>query len=145
MRVMGLLKADKDTEAGVMPTPELIEKMGAFIEEITKAGVLLATDGVKPSSEGKRVRRSGGKVTVIDGPFTETKELIAGYAIFDVKSMDEAVYWTTRFVEVLGEGECEIRPIWEASDFPPDVVSPEEAAREEATREQMQRNAAARQ
>jgi hypothetical protein len=144
MRFMGLLKADKHSEAGVPPSKELMEKMGKFMEEITKAGVLLATDGLQPSSKGKRVRLSGGKVTVTDGPFTESKELIASYALFEVKSMAEAVEWTTRFLKVLGEGECEIRPLFEASDFPPENFPPEEAAREEATRKEMKRNAAQR-
>ena len=141
MRFMGLLKSDADTEAGVMPSPELVERMGTFMEEVAKAGVLVATDGLKPSSEGKRVRLAGGKLTTTDGPFTEAKELVAGYAIFDVPSIDEAVHWTGRFLEVVGEGECEIRPIYEASDFPADVLSPEEAAREEAWRQEMEKNA----
>jgi len=117
MRFMGLLKADKESEAGAPPSKDLMEKMGKFIEEITKAGVLLATDGLQPSSKGKRVRLSQGTVTVIDGPFTESKELIASYALFEVKSMAEAIEWTKRFLEVLGEGECELRPIFEAPDF----------------------------
>jgi len=142
MRILGLLKADKGSEAGVPPTKELIERMGRFIEEVTKAGVLLATDGLQPSSKGKRVKVSDGKVTVTDGPFIETKELVASYALFQVSTMEEAVHWTTRFLEVLGEGECELRPIFEASDFAPEVFSPEEAEREEASRKQMQRNAA---
>ncbi len=142
MRILGLLKADKDSEAGVPPSPELIAKMGTFIEEVAKAGVLLATDGLQPSAKGKRVRLSQGKVTVIDGPFTESKELIASYALFQVKTMEEAVEWTTRFLNVLGEGECELRPVFEASDFPPELFPPEEAAREQALREEMQRNAA---
>ena len=141
MRILGMLKADKDSEAGAPPSRELMERMGIFIEEVTKAGVLLATDGLHPSSKGKRVRLSKGKVTIIDGPFTESKELVASYALFQVKSMDEAVHWTQRFLEVLGEGECELRPIFDPSDFSADVFSPEEAAREEITRQQMQRNA----
>jgi hypothetical protein len=140
MKFMGLLRADADSEAGAMPSPELIERMGTFLEEVTKAGVLLAADGLKPSSEGKRVRLSQGKATVIDGPFTESKELIASYALFEVKSMDEAIHWTRRFLEVLGEGECEIRPIFEASDLPPEIFSPEAAAQEEAWRQEMERN-----
>src|SRR5262245_24301536 len=144
MRFMGLLKADKESEAGVPPSKELMEKMGKFMEEITKAGVLLATDGLQPSSKGARVRLSGGKVTVTDGPFTESKELIASYALFEVKSMAEAIDWTTRFLKVLGEGECEIRPLFEASDFPPEAFPPEEAAREEVTRQEMRRNAGKR-
>jgi len=140
MRFMGLLKADKESEAGVPPSKELMEKMGTFMEEVTKAGVLVATDGLQPSSKGKRVRFSVGKVTVTDGPFTESKELIASYALFQVKSIDEAIHWTTRFLQVLGKGECEIRPLFEASDFPPEVFTAEEAAREEKTRAQMKKN-----
>ena len=144
MRFMGLLKADKHSEAGAPPSRELMERMGAFIEEITKAGVLVATDGLQPTSKGKRVRLARGKVTVTDGPFTESKELIASYALFEVKSMAEAVEWTTRFLKVLGEGECEIRPLFEASDFPPESFPPAEAAREKANRKQMKKNAARR-
>jgi hypothetical protein len=142
MKILGLLKADADSEAGASPEPGLVSRMGDFIEEVTKAGVLLASDGLKPSSQGKRVRLSGGKVTVVDGPFTESKELVASYALFQVKTMDEAIEWTSRFLKVLGEGECELRPIFEATDFPPEIFPPEEAAREEKTRELMQRNAA---
>jgi hypothetical protein len=142
MRILGLLKADKHSEAGVPPTKELIERMGSFIEEVNKAGVLLATDGLQPSSKGTRVKLSDGKVTVTDGPFIETKELVASYALFQVNSMAEAIEWTTRFLRVLGQGECELRPIFEASDFAPEVFSSEEAAREEANRQQMERNAA---
>jgi hypothetical protein len=142
MRYMGLLKSDKAADAGEMPSADVMQRMNSFMEEITRAGVLLATEGLKPSSEGKRVRLADGKLTVTDGPFTEAKELIAGFAIFDVPSMDEAVHWTRRFLEVMGEGECEIRPVFEAADFPTEVYPPEEAAREEALRQEMQRNAA---
>jgi hypothetical protein len=142
MRILGLLKADEEAEAGAPPSKELIENMGKFIEEITKAGVMLATDGLHPSSKGARVKVSDGKVTVTDGPFIESKELVASYALFQVDTMAEAIDWTTRFLKVLGGGEVELRPIFEASDFAPEVFSPEEAAREEATREQMQKNAA---
>jgi hypothetical protein len=117
MRFLGLLKADKDFEAGAPPRKELMEKMGKFIEEITKAGVLVTTAGLQPSSKGARVRLSNGKVTVIDGPFAETKELVASYALLETKSMAEAIQWTSRFLEVLGEGECEIRPLYEEGDF----------------------------
>jgi hypothetical protein len=117
MRIMGLLKADKDSEAGVPPSPEFMERCEKFVEEVTRAGVLLATDGLQPSSKGKRVRLEGGKVTVIDGPFAETKEVVASYALMEVKSMAEAVEWTRRFLECLGGGECELRPLFEASDF----------------------------
>lgn len=142
MRFLGLLRADKHSEAGEPPSMEMMERMGTFMEEITKAGVMLASDGLQPSSKGKRVRLAGGKVTVIDGPFTESKELIASYAMFQVKSIEEAVYWTTRFLQVLGEGECEIRPLFEAADFPADVFPPQEQAKEEAWREEARRNAA---
>ena len=142
MRILGLLRADKDSEAGVPPSPELMARMGEFIEEVAKAGVLLATDGLQPSAKGKRVRLSEGKVSVIDGPFTESKELIASYALLEVPSMDEAIEWTRRFLDVLGGGECELRPVFEASDFPSEIGPPEEAAREEARRAEMQRNAA---
>jgi hypothetical protein len=141
MRILGLLKADAASERGEMPSAELIAKMGDFMEEVSKTGILISTDGLKPSSEGKRIKASGGKTTVIDGPFTESKELVASYALFDVKDWDEALYWTKRFLEVLGEGECELRPIWEASDLPEDVFPPEEQAREAAWREEMARNA----
>lgn len=137
MRIMGLLKADAESEAGAMPPADLFERMGVFIEEVAKAGVLTATDGLQPTSKGKRVKLEDGKVTVTDGPFTESKELIASYALFDVKSWDEAVYWTGRFLEVLGSGQCELRPIFEASDFPADLFPPEAAAREEAYRAEM--------
>jgi hypothetical protein len=142
MRFIGLLKADKSSEAGEPPSKELLERMGPFLEEISKAGVLLATDGLQPSSKGKRVRLADGKVTVIDGPFTESKELVASYALFQVKSIDEAVYWTTRFLQVLGGGECEIRPLFEEADFPLENFPPEEVARERAWREEARRNAA---
>lgn len=123
MRILGLLKADEHSEAGVPPSPELMARMGTFIEEVQRAGVLLAGDGLQPSSKGKRVRLSGGKLAVIDGPFTESKELIASYALFEVKSWDEAIEWTTRFLDVLGEGECELRPLFEQSDFAPDPAA----------------------
>jgi len=141
MRYIGLLKADADSEAGTPPSRELLERMGTFMEEITKAGVMLAADGLQPSSKGKRVRVANGKVTVLDGPFTESKELVASYALLQVKSVEEAVHWTTRFLEVLGGGECEIRPLYEAPDFPPEEFPPGEVAREEAWREKARRNA----
>ena len=118
MRVLGLLRADRESESNTPPSQEMIARMGPFIEEITKAGVLVATDGLQPSSTGKRVRLANGSVKVIDGPFTESKELVASYAILEVNSMDEAVTWTQRFLEVLGGGECEIRPIFDPSGYP---------------------------
>ena len=119
MRFMGLLKADKSSEAGVPPSPELLARMGKFIDEITRAGVLVASDGLKPSSFGTRVRLSDGNFTMTDGPFAETKELVASYALFEVPSKEEAIHWTKRFLEVLGEGECEIRPLFGPEDFGP--------------------------
>ncbi len=142
MRFIGLLKADKSSEAGEPPSKELMERMGTFMEEITRAGVMIASDGLQPSSKGKRVRLANGKVTITDGPFTESKELVASYALFQVNSIDEAVKWTTRFLQVLGEGECEIRPLFDAHDFPGDSFPPEEQAREQAWREEARRNAA---
>jgi len=101
----------------VPPSKELMQKMGQFMEEITKAGVLLHTAGLQPSSKGARVRVSGGKVAVTDGPFAETKEVVASYALLETKSMAEAIDWTTRFLQVLGGGECEIRPLYDPGDF----------------------------
>jgi hypothetical protein len=102
---------------GTPPTPEHITKMGEFIEEISKAGVLLATEGCQPSDKGARVRLENGKVTVTDGPFTEAKELVGGFALVQVKSKDEAIEWTKRFLKVAGDGESEVRLLHEASDF----------------------------
>ena len=119
MRFMGLLKADASSEAGAPPSPELLERMGKFMGEIAAAGVLVASDGLQPTSKGKRVKLANGKFVVTDGPFVETKELIASYALFEVPSMNEAVHWTKRFLEVLGQGECEIRPLFTAADFGP--------------------------
>jgi hypothetical protein len=141
MRILGMLKADACSEAGAAPSKELIERMGRFVEEVAKAGVMLDSNGLHPSARGKRVRFADGKVTVIDGPFTESKELVASYALFQVKTMEEAVHWTKRFLEVLGKGECELRPIFEASDFPEEVFSAEQAAQEDAVRDEMRRNA----
>ena len=115
MRVMVLVKADKDSEAGVLPSAELLTDMGKFNEELVKAGVMLAGEGLHPSSKGKRVRFSGTQKTVIDGPFAETKELVAGFWLWQVKSIDEAVEWLKR---APFEGtEVEIRPVFEAEDF----------------------------
>ncbi len=118
MRVMVLVKANKDTEAGVMPSQKLLTEMGNFNEELVKAGVLLAMDGLHPSSKGARVKFSGQQRAVIDGPFTETKELIAGYWLWQVKSMEEAIEWVKRCPNPTGaEAEIEIRPVFELSDF----------------------------
>jgi len=134
MRVMVLIKADKNTEAGAMPSEQLLKEMGAFNEELVKAGIMLDGEGLKPSSAGKRVRFSGEKRTVIDGPFVETKELIAGYWIWKVKSMGEALEWVKRCPNPTGtESEVEIRPLFEAEDFGAEFT-PELRAQEERLR-----------
>jgi hypothetical protein len=118
MRVMVIVKADEDSEAGVMPSEDLLKEMGAYNEELVKAGIMLDGDGLKPSSAGARVRFSGSQRTVIDGPFAETKELIAGYWIWKVDSLDEAIAWVKRCPNPMGvESEIEIRPFFEAEDF----------------------------
>ena len=119
MRFMVIVKANKDSEAGVLPSKELLAEMGKFNEELAKAGVLLAGEGLHPSSKGARVRFSGDKRTVIDGPFAETKELIAGYWIFKVKSKQEAIDWVKRSPNPFPgtESEIEIRQVFEADDF----------------------------
>ena len=116
MRVLVIVKANKESEAGVMPSEKLLTEMGKFNEELGKAGVLLAADGLHPSSRGKRVRFAGASRTVIDGPFTETKELIAGFWMWQVKSMEAAVDWLKR-APFDGGAEVEIRPVFEADDF----------------------------
>ena len=116
MKFLGLLRADKDSESGAPPPPELMARMGPFIEEVMKAGVLLATDGLLPSARGVRVKLDGGKFSLRDGPFTESKELVASYAVLQTKDRAEAVYWTKRFLEVLGGGECELREIMEGGE-----------------------------
>ena len=137
MKVMVIVKATKDSEAGVLPTKELLEAMGKYNEELVKAGIMLAGDGLKPSSKGKRVRFSGSKRTVIDGPFAETKELVAGYWIWQVRSMEEAVEWLKRCPNLMpGESEVEIRPFYEAADFG-ENFTPEAQAREKRLREEV--------
>jgi hypothetical protein len=137
MRVMVLIKADEDTEAGVMPSEQLLAEMGKYNEELVKAGVMLAGEGLHPSSKGKRVRFSGEKRTVIDGPFAETKELIAGFWLWQVKSMDEAIEWVKRCPNPTGvESEIEIRPVFEAEDFGPEFT-PELREQEERLRAQI--------
>ena len=118
MRVMVIIKADEDTEAGVMPSEQLLAEMGKFNEELVKAGVMLTGEGLHPSSKGKRVKLAGSKRTVIDGPFTEAKELVAGFWLWQVRSMEEAVQWVKRMPNPTdSEGEVEIRPVFEAEDF----------------------------
>ena len=137
MRVMVLVKATEESEAGVMPSEQLLREMGAFNEELVKAGVMLDGDGLKPSSEGVRVRFSGSQRSVIDGPFAETKELIAGYWIWQVASLDEAIEWVKRCPNPMeGESEIEIRPFFEAEDFG-EVFTPELREQEERLRAQM--------
>lgn len=140
MRVMCLLRATPKTEAGEFPdnAQEVFEKMGRLMEEMAAAGVLLGGEGLQPSSKGKRVRFLEGKVTsVTDGPFAETKELIAGYCIMKVDTWEEALEWNRRFAQVEGTGESELRPLYENEDFPTEVFSPEQAAREDALRERI--------
>jgi hypothetical protein len=132
---MVIVKANTDSEAGVMPNRELLAKMGEFNEGLVKAGVLLAGDGLQPSSKGKRVRFSGDNRTVIDGPFTETKELIAGFWVWQVRSMQEAVEWLKRAPFDRGE-EVEIRPLFEASDFG-ENLTPELKERDQRLRQQI--------
>jgi hypothetical protein len=134
---MVIIKATKDSEAGVMPSQRLLTEMGKFNEELVKAGVLLAGEGLHPSSKGKRVKFSVGKRTVIDGPFTETKELIAGFWLWQVKSMDEAVEWVRRCPNPHNQdGEVEIRPVFEAADFGAEFT-PELREQEERLRAQI--------
>jgi hypothetical protein len=134
MRFMVIVKADKKTEAGVLPSTELLTAMGKFNEELVKAGVMLAAEGLHPSSKGKRVRFSGGKHTVIDGPFTESKELIGGFWLWQVRSMEEAIEWLKRS-PFDGGTEIEIRQVFEADDFGP-RLTPELREQEARLRKQ---------
>jgi len=137
MRCIVMVKANKDSESGVMPKTELLAEMGKFNEELAKAGVLLAGEGLQPSSKGKRVRFSGKKRTVVDGPFAETKELIAGFWLWQVRSMEEAVEWVKRCPNPFeGESEIEIRQVFEADDFGPELT-PELRDQEEKVRKQV--------
>jgi hypothetical protein len=133
MRVMVIVKATSESEAGVLPSAELLTEMGKFNEELVKAGVMLAGEGLQSSSKGVRVRFGGGKGAVIDGPFTETKELIAGYWLWQVKSMDEAVEWIRRSPFRKGNETVEIRRVFEAEDFGANLT-PEVRAQEERLR-----------
>jgi hypothetical protein len=139
MRFMLLLKADKNTEAGVLPSEELLAAMGKFNEEMVKAGVLLAGEGLQPSAKGARIHFSAGKRTVTDGPFAETKGLLAGFWLIQVKSKEEAIEWAKRCPDPLGEGmdaEIEVRQVFEASDFGPEFT-PELREQEERLRAQV--------
>jgi len=138
MLFMIFRKADAQTEAGVMPTTELIEAMGRYMEEMAKAGVLLAGEGLKPSSKAVRVKFTSGKPTLIDGPFAETKELVAGYCLIEAKSLQEAIDWMKKWPTVGLEAnvELEIRPLFEAEDFGPEFT-PEQRQREEELRQEI--------
>ena len=139
MRFMVLVKATKDSEAGKMPDEKLLAEMGKYNEELVKAGIMLAGEGLHPSSRGVRVRFSGAKRTVVDGPFTETKELVAGFWIWQVKSMDEALEWARRCPDPMPgeEAELELRPIFSPEDFGAELT-PELRAREEKLRSQVE-------
>ena len=141
MRFMVMVRANDDTEAAVMPSEELMTAMGKYNEELVKAGVMLAGEGLQPSSKGARVRFSGKERTVIDGPFAESKELIAGFWIFEVKSLDEAIEWVKRCPNPMeGDSEIEIRRVFEAEDFGAEFT-PELRAQEERLRQQIEAEA----
>jgi len=140
MRFMVMVKATGDSEAGLMPTEQMLAEMGEYNEELVKAGVMLAGEGLHPSSKGARVRFSGDKRTVIDGPFAETKELVAGFWLFQVKSKEEAIEWVKRCPNPMpGDSEIEIRQIFEAEDFGPEFT-PELRAQEDRIRAQAEAN-----
>ncbi|QJP15713.1 YciI family protein [Starkeya sp. ORNL1] len=137
MRVIVLVKATKDSEAGVMPSTELFEAMGKYNEELVNAGIMLSGEGLHPSAKGKRIAFGGPGRTVIDGPFAETKELIAGFWLWEVKDMAEAVEWVKRCPNPMpGPSEIEIRPVFEAADFG-EALTPELAAQDEQLREKL--------
>ena len=141
MRFMVIVKATKESEAGEMPSTELLAAMGKYNEELVKAGIMLAGDGLHPSSKGARVRFSGAKRTVIDGPFAETKELIAGFWIWQVRSLDEAIEWVKRCPNPMnGESEIEIRQVFEAEDFG-EAFTPELREQEERLLAEAKKNA----
>ena len=138
MRVMVLVKATKDSEAGAMPATELLEAMGRYNELLVEAGILLAGDGLKPSSHGKRVAFDGASRTVIDGPFAETRELVAGFWVWEVKDLAEAVEWVKRCPNPMpGPSETEIRPFYEMADFGA-ALTPEVAAQFDRLREKLE-------
>jgi len=138
MQVVVFVKATEDSENGVMPTPEMFEAMGRYNEELIDAGIMLGGDGLKPTREAKRIRFSGADRLVVDGPFAETRELVAGYWIWQVKDMAEAIEWAKRCPNPMpGDSDLEIRPVYELADFG-DVVSPEMAAHEEKLRERLE-------
>ncbi len=137
MRVMVIVKATADSEAGLMPSTEMFAAMGAFNEQLIEAGIMVSGDGLKPSLQGKRIAFDGPRRTVVDGPFAETKELVAGFWIWNVADMDEAVAWVKRCPNPMpGPSEIEIRPLYEAADFG-ETYTPEIAAREDVMREKL--------
>lgn len=137
MRVMVMVKATEDSEEGIMPKTELFEAMGKFNEELVNAGIMLGGDGLKPSSKGKRIAFDGASRRVIDGPFAETRELVAGYWLWEVKDMDEAIEWVKRCPNPMpGPSEIEIRPVYELSDFA-DALTPDVIALHERTGEKL--------
>jgi hypothetical protein len=136
MRFMVIVKADKNSEAGVMPSEKMLSDMGKYNEQLVKAGIMLAGEGLHPSSKGKRVRFDAGKPAVIDGPFAETKELVAGFWLLQAKSIDEVVEWIKR-APFDGGAELEIRPVFEAEDFGAEFT-PELRAQEERLRKEME-------
>ena len=140
MRVMVIVKGDKNSEAGILPDKTLLEEMGKFNEQLAKAGVMLAGEGLKPTSNGKKVKFSGSTRTVIDGPFTESKEIIAGFWLWQVRSMEEAVEWARRCPDPMPgeEGELEIRPMFEIEDFGQELT-PELRAQDARLREEVER------
>jgi len=141
MRIMVIVKANKESEAGVLPDEKILTEMGTFNEQLVKAGVMQAGEGLHPSSKGKRVRFDGSSRTIIDGPFAETKELIAGFWLWKVKSMDEAIEWVRRIPNPTGEhGVVEIRPVFEADEFG-EEFTPELREREERLRAQTEAGA----
>ncbi len=143
MKVMVIVKATKNSEAGVMPSEQMLAEMGRYNEELVEAGIMLAGDGLHPSAKGKRIRFSGDKRTVVDGPFAETKELIAGFWIWQVRSMEEAVEWARRCPAPMPgeESELELRPIFEPEDFG-EAYTPEIKAQEDRIRAEVQRQQA---
>jgi len=142
MRFMVIVKATKDSEAGALPDQKILSEMGKFNEELVKAGIMLAGEGLQPTSKGARVRFSGNKRTVIDGPFTESKELIAGFWLWEVKSLDEAIEWVKRCPNPHpGESEIEIRQVFEAADFGAEFT-PELREQEERLRAQIEKQKA---
>jgi len=144
MRFMMIIKSTKESEAGILPSRELVEAMNDYNEEMIDAGVMVAAEGLQPSSKGARVHFKGGKRTITDGPFPETKELIAGFWIIEVDSLEEAIDWARRVPDPMEKGaeaQIEIRKVYELEDFPSEILTPEERAREETMRDRLEAGA----